>query len=812
MKIIKFLIAAGLTVGFVFLLNTPNPFGSSVLAMGQFLNPFTGFWQNAESETASTYKNTSAKGLLEDVQIQYDERLVPHIFAESLEDTYFAQGYVTAKHRLWQMDLSTRASAGRLSEILGKTTLEYDRLQRRKGLLTSAQKTVESWRQDEVSYAYIQAYTEGINAYIRSLDEADVPLEFKLLGYQPELWSPLKTALMLVSMAETLNFAHSDLQATNARAAFGEEIFEVLYPEYNPKQSPIIPAGTEWNFTPDTTETDLLDTVSSLYGELFQYQVLPMSDEGIGSNNWAVSGSKTASGHPILCNDPHLQLSLPSIWYEMQLQTPDMNVYGVSIPGIPSIIIGFNEQVAWGVTNVGQDVTDWYRIDWATDSKNSYYFDGELREVTKVPERIEVRGRKAVIDTVRYTHLGPIVYENDTTEYYDMAMRWLTHDAPNPTELQAFIGLNTAQNYDDYSEALTNYDRPAQNFAFASKEGDIALKVNGKLPVKRTEQGRFIQEGNTSVDEWQGFIPKSQVAQVKNPERGFVSSSNQRSTDASYPYYYNARSFDDYRGRYINRRLTEMDSITVQDMMELQNDSYSIFAEEGLAALLEYLDRDKLSTVQQGLLKILEAWDFRFKADEEAPILFVEWWENFYEMTWDEVYVKNEEQPMLFPENWRTIDLLLNDPLNIFWDIDTTAQREMPKDIVTQSFLQTCEDLHEKLERETYTWDEHKSTDIRHLARIEPFGRYDLEVGGYAQAPNAVKETTGPSWRMIVELGDEVKAWGVYPGGQSGHPGSKFYDSMIDSWMNGEYYELFFMKNREDKRRPILFTQTLQAQ
>jgi len=811
MKIVKFLIAAALTTGLVFLLNSPNPFGSAVPAMGALLNPFSGFWQNANSESQSTYKNRTLEGLESNVEIVYSDRLVPHIFAENLADAYFAQGYITAKHRLWQMDFSTRATAGRLSEVLGEITLEYDRRQRRRGLPFAAERAVQSWQQNEESFSYIQAYSDGVNAYIRSLDQGDIPLEFKLIGYQPELWSPYKTALMSISMAETLNFDHSDLQASNARQAFGDEIFDVLYPEYNPKQSPVIPVGTEWNFTPDTSMQELLDTVTSLYGHHLDVEPLPTPDEGIGSNNWAVSGSKTASGNPILCNDPHLTLSLPAIWFETQIQAPNMNAYGVSIPGIPGIIIGFNENVAWGVTNVGHDVLDWYNIDWANEKETTYYFDGEPRQVVLRAEQIEVRGQKTVVDTVRYTHLGPIVYENDTLPYADMAMRWLTHDAPNPAELNTFVQLNQADNYEDYSQALKNYDRPAQNFVFASKQGDIALKVNGKLPIKRQDQGRFLQDGSTSTNEWLGFIPKAQIPQVKNPERGFVSSANQRSTDASYPYYYNSRSFDDYRGRYINRRLEEMDSITVQDMMDLQNSTYSIFAEEAMAALLEYLDREKLNTVQQGLLKILEDWDYRFEADAEAPILFEEWWATFYKMTWDEVYARNAEMPMLFPENWRTIQLLQNDPLNIFWDIDTTAQREMPKDLVTQSFVKTCADLREKLEQESYTWEDHKSTFIAHLARIEPFGKYDLLVGGYGQAPNAIKTTTGPSWRMIVELGDEVKAWGVYPGGQSGHPGSKYYDNMIDTWMNGEYYELFFMKNREDTRQSVLFTQILEA-
>lgn len=813
MNIVKFLIALVLTAGLTYLLNTPNPLGTEqVPALGKLLSPFEGFWRNAKSESKSSYKNRSLEGLMSDVQIVYDERLVPHIFAENLTDAYFAQGYVMAQHRLWQMDISTRAASGRLSEVLGKRTLEFDKLQRRKGLLYAAEKTVQSWRTNEEGFSYIQAYVEGVNSYVRSMGVADVPVEFKLLGYKPELWTPVKTALFVISMAETLNFGNNDLQTTNALQALGEETFRILYPEQNPKQSPVIPAGTKWDFLPDTAAVQAVgDTMLSFFGDYIYHSVLPMAPLGIGSNNWAVAGSKTASGAPILCNDPHLTLSLPSIWFQIQLQTPQVNVYGVALPGIPGVIIGFNENIAWGVTNVGQDVLDWYRIEWADDKKTAYKLDGEIRQATLVPEEIKVRGHASVIDTVKYTHFGPVVYESDTFPYHDMAMRWLTHDAPNPEEMSAFGKLNAAKNYDDYSEALKLYDRPAQNFVFASKDGDIALKVNGKLPIKRHEQGRFVQEGNTTKNDWQGFIPKEQVAQVKNPERAFVSSANQHSTDETYPYYYNARGFDDYRGRYINRRLEEMTNITVEDMMALQNSNYSIFPEEALPTLLANLNRSKLNPVQEGLVKLLEGWNYQFNGEDIAPALFEEWWKQFYDMAWDEIHALNEKQPTLFPENWRTLELLQTDPLNVFWDVDSTAQREMPQDIVTNAFIAMEKSLHDVLQTEGYNWQQYKSTFIGHLGRIEPFSRYNLAVGGYGQAPNAIQKTTGPSWRMVVELGNPIKAYGVYPGGQSGNPGSRFYDNMIDKWVAGEYDELFFMQDAQDKRQSVLFTQTLKA-
>jgi len=237
-----------------------------------------------------------------------------------------------------------------------------------------------------------------------------------------------------------------------------------------------------------------------------------------------------------------------------------MNAYGVCLPGVPGVIIGFNENIAWGQTNVGQDVVDWYRIKWVDEAKTKYWLDGQEKEVAYVYESYQVNGRKEVlVDTVKYTYWGPIVYEDDALPKQDLAMHWVAHNPGNGEELEFITDLDKADNYEDYSAALTKYETPAQNFVFAARDGDIAIKVNGKLPIKKDQQGRFVQEGNETANDWSGWIPKTQVPQIKNPARGFVSSANQHSTDPSYPYYYNG-GFADYRGRVANRYLAKMEN------------------------------------------------------------------------------------------------------------------------------------------------------------------------------------------------------------------------------------------------------------
>ncbi len=807
MKIARFLLLFLVTIGLTWFLNTNNPLGTALPPLGKLLNPFDGLWQNTKTDAASSFKDLKLEGLKEGVSVVYDERLVPHIFAQNIEDALFTQGYIHAQHRLWQMDISSRAAGGQLSEVMGSRTLDNDKLMRRRGLGIAAENAVKGWKRSK-TYNNVQAYIEGVNTYINSLSPKEYPIEFKLLDYTPTEWTDLKTALFVRLMALRLNFRHHDIAATNSLNIFGQETFDYLFPERNPKQSPIIPRGTAWNF--DSTQVALPAAASDAIGHLLPYHQKEMPPEGIGSNNWAVAGSKTASGNPILCNDPHLGLTLPAVWYEIQIHTPEMNVYGVSLPGMPGVTIGFNEDIAWGQTNVGQDVVDWYQMEWANEKKTAYMLDGQSKPVQYRVEQIKVRGGATVIDSVKHTVWGPIVYEDEQSGRKDLAMRWITHDEPKTDEMASFLKLNTAKNYDDYSEALIDYAVPAQNFVFASREGDIAIKVNGDFPIKKQGQGKFVQKGNTSANAWQGIIPKTQVAQIKNPERGFVASANQHSTDDSYPYYYNGPTFDDYRGRILNRKLAEIDNISVEDMMQLQNNNESIFAEEGLSLLLQHLDRSKLNTVQIGLVKILEDWDKQFKNEAVAPMLFMEWYKQFYDLLWDEMAVYKDSIEVLQVEDWRTLQLLEEEPLAVFWDVKDTPERESRTDIVTQGFLKMHENLKDKLDNKDNNWQSYKQLDIRHLTRtIRPFGRYNLPANGFKYSLNANRTIAGPSWRMVVDLGEEIKAYGVYPGGQSGHPSSAHYDDMIDKWAAGEYYELFFMKNADDTRQNRLFTQEL---
>lgn len=813
MKKTSFIISLVLTIGFVIVLNSQLPLGDSKTPpLGKFLNPFVGFWQNGEAAELQPYTDLKLDKLKNPVQVVYDDKLVPHIFAQDEEDAYYVQGYITAQHRLWQMDFQVRATEGKLSEVLGKRTINYDKQQRRIGLAYAAEKTLERWIQTE-EFRYLEAYCNGVNAYINSLSPKDYPIEYKILNYKPEEWTPYKSAVFIKSMANTLARHDQDVEANNMLNMFGREVFDFLYPDDNPKQSPIIPPGTPWDFEPvkvaaptspqiDEDEDDKTITFNN---------PLPKQYEGLGSNNWAVSGKLTSSGNPILCGDPHLRLSLPSIWYEIQISTPESNAYGVSLPGIPFIIIGFNENIAWTQTNVGRDVLDWYKIKWDNAQKSAYQYDGKSKAVTYRIENIKVRGGKTVVDSVRYTHHGPVAYENPEHPKYDLALKWMVHEEPIDNELAVFWKLNKAKNYEEYVDAIMGYECPAQNYAFASKDGDIALWTQGRYPLKYEEQGRFILDGSKSSNDWQGYIPKEHNPHIKNPERGYISSANQHSTDSTYPYYYRG-GFSDYRGRILNQKLDQMSDISIEDMMKLQNDKFSLKASESLPVMLANLNTEDLLEEEKEYLNKLKNWNYEFVKDSYAPTVFDVWFDELYVAIWDEIMPMRDSVAILYPETWRTIALINDEPNSDFIDDKSTAETETLADLVTNSFKKAASEISswEKKNNTEANWRNYKNTKIGHLADIPGMSRTNVDIGGYGNALNAVSHRHGPSWRMIVELGDEIKAYGLYPGGQSGNPGSPFYDNFVDKWAAGEYYEIVFMKNASQTSDRILFEQTFE--
>jgi penicillin G amidase len=799
MKYFGFIVALAITIALGIAVSKPL---GPVPPLAPLLDPNHGFWQNSFSEDELANDELRLTGLSAPVTVVYDENLIPHIFAENEEDLYRAQGYVTAKHRLWQMEFQTMAAAGRISEIVGPIALELDRMTRRKGLGYGAelgQKYLED--NDPETLRLVEAYAAGVNEYIDQLSPGQVPVEYKILNYRPEHWSVYKSLLLLKYMSDML-VGDRDLEYSNLRKILGSEMLDKLYPDFPLENDPIIEATKIWDFTPlAISKPDSIPYPN----DILVIDPLPQPEKGTGSNNWAVSGSKTKSGNPILANDPHLSLNLPSLWYAMQLTTPNHSVKGATLPGALGVISGFNQNIAWGVTNATKDARDWYKITFQDDSRKVYKYGNEWRPSNFRIEEIKIKGEESYLDTVVYTHYGPVVYDRtfrSDRQDVNFALKWTVHEGSN--EQLTFISMNKAKNFTDYNIALDSYAAPAQNFVFASKGGDIAMRIQGKFPLKWKEQGKFFMDGADPRMEWQGFIPNEQNASTLNPERGFVSSANQHPVDPSYPYYVFDNSYEHYRNRRLNQQLSEKEGITTDDMKALQFDDYYLHAKEALPVMIALLGTEFDSDpAAKKYLDELKSWDFFADPNQKAPTLFYIWWEKTYDNVWEKW--SKFGAPVVRPNNYQTVLLLTNSPQDEFFDSELTPTKESAADHVKKGFKEFLTKMQEWETNEgDYSWANYKKTSIQHLVpQFASFSVKNIYTGGGRGMLNATSERSGASWRMVVEMGDEISAFGIYPGGQSGNPGSKFYSNFIPIWANGEY--LNFNLRSKEQSEGVLF-------
>jgi penicillin amidase len=676
-------------------------------------------------------------------------------------------------------------------------------------MVYGAENALKAFESDPVSKKVCDAYTAGVNAYINSLTESSLPLEYKLLDFKPEPWTNLKIALFLKQMSQTLAGYDNDLQNTMSKPKLAFDDLMQLDKQVPDSLVPIIPKGTAFDApginpvkpaSADSLYFEKKDTVN-----VIQYtKPKPIN----GSNNWAVSGKKTKSGAPILCNDPHLELTFPSVWYEMQITTPEVNVYGVTFPGSPNVVIGFNDNIAWGVTNAQRDVKDYYEIQFKDDTRKEYMYNGEWKQTEFRIDTIKVRGAGDIYDSVAYTVFGPVIYDRtfskELSQNKAIALRWTAHDESN--EGMTFYKLNRAKNYDEYLDAIKTFQTPGQNFVFASKQGDIAIWQQGKFPARWYGQGMYLMPGIDSSYQWQGFIPQNENPHA-HLDSGFLESANQRPVDSTYPYFIPG-NYITARGISIARNLSRMEGITVDDMKALQNNYYSVFAEEARPMLLKYVRENDLDADAKKYLALVRNWDLYTTPNSSATTVFQSWIDSLKIGIWgDEWAEKSFAMPR--PTEQTLIESINKDSAFKYIDNVTTSQKETLYDVVTQALQKATSKLKKEETAGTLEWAKHKNPTIYHLLKtaVMPFAR-KVPVGGWSNVINAVTDTHGPSWRMIVQMSNPTEAYGVYPGGQDGNPGSKFYDSFVDTWTNGKYYLLWLMKENESKDKRIIGTLT----
>jgi penicillin G amidase len=751
------------------------------------------------------------------VEIITDTYGVPHIYAQTEDDLFFAQGYIHAQERLWQMELNRRLCSGRLSELFGDTLLEIDRFCRRLGMHRSA--ATEVTRLPESHMRILDAYARGVNMFI-AFNESKLPVEFTLLRFQPDPWKPADTIQWAKMMGWSLG-GNWETEITRARlvAKLGVERATKLESGYDAKHPLIIPPGVAYQ------GINLgLHEQYALIQELSGFSMFG------GSNNWVVDGTMTETGAPILCNDPHLGQAVPSIWYECHLVAGDLDVTGVSFPGAPGIIIGHNQHIAWGVTNAVSDVQDLYVEKFNPENPDQYQYQGQWEEAEIVREEIQVKGQEQpVIEKVRITRHGPIISSFQPTssstedtpqaEEVPLALRWTGLEQCNI--ISSVVKLNRATNWEEFRTALHDWDVPPQNFVYADQQGNIGYVMAGAIPIRNKGQALVPSPGWTGDYEWTGYIPFDELPQTYNPEQHFIATANNRVIDDSYPYYITNEWLNGYRAQRISDLLTSKGKLTLADMVEIQGDQYSLPAIEIVPYLLKMQGETPL---EKAALEILKAWDYVLAPTSIAAAIYTKFFnklEHIFLNTvlGDDDTLKNSYMGIgsnILPSNGYASR---NKPLLIrllqehddSW-FENSVIRNGPKSwdsALKNAFKAALDELRDRLGSNILGWHYgiiHKMTYNHPLGAVKAlerfFNRGPYPVGGDndtvnmgATLPNNPEVViTVPSFRQIVDLADLSRSLSIHAPGQSGLPASKHYDDFIQLWMKLEYHPMLFTR------------------
>ncbi len=740
-------------------------------------------------------------GLRERVFVRRDARGIPYIEAASEDDLYFAQGYVTASDRLWQMDLLRRNARGQLSEIFGPITLEEDKRHRIYGFSVVADTLLN--RLPAPVRAHLEAYSRGVNSYIDSCDPSTLPPEFGVLKYRPTRWAPSDSLVVGKLMAETLSTSWQWDIMRAGRAGLAPELRQAL-----------ITNGSRWDVAAAPSDRLERKSVSStaggarLHGPPTSLEVLEtvsaisetsrrsLSRVGLyaaelaASNNWVVSGRRTASGKPLLANDPHLTPSAPSIWYMTHLSAPGLRVAGVTFPGAPGIIIGHNQDIAWGVTNLGADVQDVYIEQFDKENKRRYKMNGEWRDAEVRKETIQVRKSlmdptiEAVSFEVTVTSHGPIILERDSTRY---ALRWVALD-PQYSELAAFYSIDRAGNWKEFCAALKDFPGPSQNFVYADVRGHIGYYGAGKIPIRRKGDGSVPYDGSNAEGDWMGFIPFEKLPHAYDPPNGIIVTANNRIVESGYPYYLTSDWGPPYRARRILDLLQSGQKLTPSGFRAIQGDVYSISGADFAHRFVEIARQSSQSGANSGLQETVDLfsnWDGRITPDSRAALIL------------GEIRAAFRRRVLVAALGPARTEQSSGDIGSTFIDFLIAEQpREwLPKEFSSYGeLLRACEkDAREALTKRVgadsskWTWGRGAVARFPHPLGIPILTGQKFIIDPFPQTGSGgilptVNVGSGVSMRLIADTAD----WdGVQQGialGESGDPSSPYWKDQLDDW------------------------------
>ena len=779
-----------------------------------------------------TSGNIQLSGLDGSVDIYRDKMGIPNIYATTLHDLFMAQGYTHAQERFWQMDFWRHIGSGRLSEMFGKAQLETDTFLRTLGWRQVAEQELASL--DPESIAILEAYAEGVNAYLADHQGTAVSLEYAILkiltpAYKPEPWTPVNTLTWGKAMAWDLggNMDNEIERAILLKTLSPEQVAE-LFPAYPADHPVIVP---ELGQTTNTTSTSRglpdLDWSSVRNFSSTLNALLGPTGSGIGSNSWAVSGSLTANGTALLANDPHLVIQMPSIWYQIGLHCRPLSsscpfeVAGFSFAGVPGVVIGHNQNIAWGMTNNGPDVMDLYIEKVNPDNPDQYEYDGQWLDMTVRTETIKVGGGDPVDVTVRSTRHGPIISDAygkladfDTKSSvslpgsYAISLRWT---ALEPSHIfQAIWGFNKAGNWDEFRQAARMLNVPAQNLLYADVQGNIGYQMPGMVPIRAKGDGTLPVPGWTGEYEWSGYIPFEELPYSFNPPKGYIVTANNAVVGEGYPYLITKDWNYGYRAnRIVNMIENAPGPIDIAYIQQMQGDDYDANA----AVFLPILDQAaaQSGTPNQAIaLDLLKNWDYQARMDSAPAAIFEVFWKNLLGDTFRDDLP--EDYWPVGGSRWNEVMRnLSSQPDGSWWDDKGTADKiESRDDILLKAIGEAISEL-EKLQGKNpdkWSWGGLHTATFRNgtlgesgIAPIEAlFNRGPFTLSGGEELVNATGWNAAldysvdwlPSMRMIVDLGNLGNSLSVHTTGQSGHAFHPHYIDMADLWRNIQYYPLMW--------------------
>jgi penicillin G amidase len=750
---------------------------------------------------ASVGFGQSLAGLKDSVTVRRDGRGIPYVEAKSDADLYFAQGFVTAQDRLWQMDLLRRVARGQTAELFGKAALEGDKRWRRFGFAAIVEETFQKFTPEH--RAILENYARGVNAYVATLDAKSLPMEFQLLQYRPSEWLPTDSMIIGAILADGLS---TTWWADAMKASFADlpkDKFEQMFIERSPFDVLVVGKDTKVSSFKFQAPSRLTVDDSLIDVALKDEEVRKSSLEMVGfyqefnavSNNWVVSGKRTLDGKPILANDPHLPPSAPSIWYLSNLSAPNLRVSGVTFPGVPGIVLGHNENIAWGATNLGPDVQDLYAETF--NDKNQYktpdgWLDAKIRK-----EEIKVRKKPTSTETeivsldVFETRNGVIVQEEGGKRY---ALKWTARDPKNDT-FGAFLKLNRARDWEDFKSALKTYGGSTQNFIYADVKGNIGYYGAGAIPVRKSGDGSLPYDGATNDGEWVGNIPFEALPHTYNPPEGIIVTANQRVAGDNYKHFLTRLWSAPYRARRITQLLEANKKLTVNDVMDVQRDvfniSFSNFAREII----------KHEAASEETLKVLRGWDGQMKADSKAALLVNEIRRFFL----NKILINAVGEERAKKYRWAMAASFVD------WLAAEKPANWLPKEFADYKSLLFASDVSARAalakkygaDEANWIWGNIEKMNFPHpigqanipfisqTFQIEPIPRF-----GSGDTPNvgihvSMRHVTVPgSWDLTRQI--------IAPG-ESGDPKSPFWKDQIDAWKSGSTPLFPFSKEAVEK-------------